>query len=230
MDSIMIDYGMALWLGILASISPCPLATNIAAISFIGRKLESRRYVFTAGILYMFGRTVVYTLLGAFLVSSVQAIPAVATFLQTYMNAIMGPFLFILGIVLLEVIPLPIGRGGGANSSIQTAAEKLGMFGALFLGILFALSFCPVTAAMFFGNLFSIAIKHQSRFFMPSLFGIGTALPVLGFAFVVAFSTNAVGQVFNKLSNFERWARRITAILFIAAGIYLSLKYTFKIL
>lgn len=227
--SFIIDLGMALWLGILTSISPCPLATNIAAISFIGRQLDRQKYVLLAGLTYMLGRTVTYTVLGAFLVTSAQLIPAVAMFLQKYMPVIIGPVLIIVGIILLGVIKFNF-RGGGISDKLQSFVEKSGIFGAGILGIVFALSFCPPSAAIFFGSLFSIAMKHGSRIIMPSIYGIGTALPVIVFAFLAAFATNQVGKAFNKLTIFEKWARKITAVIFILAGIYCVLKNIFHIL
>ena len=56
--------GSAFWFGILTSISPCPLATNIAAISFAGRKVGSVPQGLGAGLLYTLGRTLTYTILG----------------------------------------------------------------------------------------------------------------------------------------------------------------------
>ncbi len=229
MDSFLIDMGLALWLGVLTSISPCPLATNIAAISFIGRQLDRQKYVFLAGMAYMLGRTITYTILGAVLVTSSQAIPAVAMFLQKYMSVIIGPLLIIVGIILLGVITFNF-RGSGVNAGLQTFVEKSGLFGACVLGIVFALSFCPPSAAIFFGSLFSIAMKHGSRIIIPSMYGIGTALPVILFAFLVAFATNHVGKAFNKLQIFEKWARKVTAVIFILAGIYCILKNIFHVL
>jgi len=228
MDLLLFDTGLALWLGVLTSISPCPLATNVAAISFIGRRLDQQKYVFMAGMVYMLGRTLTYTLLGAFLVTSAQSIPAVAMFLQKYMSVIIGPLLIVVGVLLLGVIPFSFG-GGGVSDGLQKFVEKSGIFGAGILGIIFALSFCPPSAAMFFGNVFSIAMKHNSRILIPALYGIGTALPVIVFAFMVAFATNLVGRAYNSLTVFEKWARKITAIVFIIAGCYLSLENIFHV-
>jgi cytochrome c biogenesis protein CcdA len=41
----------AFLLGLLTAISPCPLATNIAAIGYIGKDIEDRRHVFLNGLL-----------------------------------------------------------------------------------------------------------------------------------------------------------------------------------
>lgn len=229
MDSFYMDCIMALWLGILTSLSPCPLATNIAAISYIGRRLDNRTYVLGAGLLYMLGRTIVYVSLGTVLVSSTHAIPVVALFLEKYMNLILGPLLILVGIVLLDLIYIPFGRGTEMSEKLQKKIDRAGIWGALILGIIFSLSFCPVSAGLFFGSLFSYAIRYDSRFLFPGLYGIGTAITVVGFAVLLAFASNFIGKIFNKISVFEHWARRITAIIFIGAGIYISMKYIFNI-
>lgn len=228
MSPLLFDMGLAVWFGILTSISPCPLATNITAISFIGRRVDQAGYVFSAGLLYMAGRMLAYTVLGAVLVSSTQLIPPVANFLQTYMVYLLGPGLILLGILLLGVISLNLGPGS-FGASIQVHAEQIGIWGAGLMGIIFALSFCPISAGLFFGSLFSLAVQHRSPFLFPSLYGIGTAIPVLGFAFLLAFSANLVGKVFQKMTNFERWARRITGVVAILAGMYLCLTQIFVV-
>lgn len=225
MNSFLIGMGMALWFGILTSISPCPLATNIAAVSYIGRRVERTGYVLSAGLLYMFGRMITYVLLGALLVSSAQSIPAVANFLQKYMNILLGPALIIIGIILLDIVKITAGGIGFFAHTVQVRVEKAGIWGAGLLGIMFALSFCPVSAALFFGSLFSLSLNHGSKIIMPSLYGIGTALPVLGFAFLLALSTKLVGKAYHKIAAFELWARKLTAIVFVLAGSYYCLRY-----
>jgi cytochrome c-type biogenesis protein len=215
------DIGLALWFGILTSISPCPLATNITAISFIGRRVESVRHVLLAGLLYTAGRMAAYTVLGILLVGSTQLVPPVANFLQKYMVYLLGPTLNIIGILLLDIFRINLFGNGLMWTGMQKRIEQTGIRGALLMGIIFALSFCPVSAALFFGSLFSLAIKHQSMVILPSVYGMGTAIPVLVFAFILAFSANTIGRVFNALTVFEKWARNATGIIFILAGLYL---------
>lgn len=229
MNAFWIDMGMALWFGILTSISPCPLATNITAISFIGRRVDRTGDVFFAGLLYMAGRMLAYTALGAALVSSTQLIAPVARFLQTYMVYLLGPGLILIGIVLLDVVRLPAGNSF-MNGRLQTQMERGGIWGAGVMGLVFALSFCPISAGLFFGSLFGLAMRHGSRFLLPSLYGLGTALPVLAFAFLIAFSANLIGKTFNALTAFELWARRITGIVAILAGLYLCATQIFYVL
>lgn len=228
MDSYLIGIGSAIWFGILTSISPCPLASNIAAISYIGKQVNHPRMVFFSGLLYMLGRMVTYLVLGIVIIASILSIPDLSYFLQENMNKFLGPILFIVGIFLLELIPLKL-PGLGINQTMQNKVAGLGIWGAGFLGMIFALSFCPVSAALFFGSLIPLAVQHNSSFLMPLVYGIGTALPVILFAFLVGFGTKMVGKLFNKITLFELWARRLTGVVFLLVGTYYMLIYIFNI-
>ncbi len=226
MDQFMIAAASALWLGILTSISPCPLAMNITAISYVGRRVDSPRRVLGAGLFYTAGRALTYTVLGALLVASLLAAPRLSHMLQKYMNLALGPLLIIIGMVLLELISFSR-RGGGVSDRMQRRVDRFGMWGALLLGIVFALSFCPVSAALFFGSLLALAVRHGSGVILPAVYGIGTGLPVLLFAILIASGANRIGKAYNRMAAFEFWARRITGTVFIAAGIYYSLTHIF---
>ncbi|RJP75655.1 MAG: sulfite exporter TauE/SafE family protein [Candidatus Abyssobacteria bacterium SURF_17] len=214
----------ALWLGILTSISPCPLATNIAAMSFIGRRVGSPRHVFASGILYMLGRAFTYLFLGALLVKSLLSASNISFALQTNMNKVLGPVLILVGLFLLGVFNFSL-PGIGLSDSFKRRIEGMGVAGAALLGIIFALSFCPVSAALFFGSLIPLAVSSGSAALLPSVYGIGTALPVAVFAILIASGVHSVGKLFNRITSFELWARRITGVLFIAIGIYFCLIY-----
>lgn len=222
-----IGAGSALWLGLLTSMSPCPLATNVAAISYLGRRVDSPRHVFGGGLLYTFGRTAVYVALGALFVLGLLSIPETSRFLQRHMNRILGPLLIVTGLFLLEIFRVAPPGMGRTGEKLRTSLESRGMWGAAPLGALFALSFCPVSAALFFGSLIPLALRFDSPVLYPSLYGAGTALPVVGFALLVAFGARFVGKVFDNLTVIERWARRITGVVFIGVGIYMTLIHTF---
>lgn len=212
----------AFWFGLLTSISPCPLATNIAAISFVGRRVDSPRQVFSAGLLYTSGRSLAYLALGSLLVTSMLSVPFLAHALQKYMNRALGPILILVGLVLLELVSFNL-PGIGAGDWLQKKAESMGVWGAGMLGFLFALSFCPTSAALFFGSLLPLALQQGSGVMLPAAYGIATGLPVLLFALIIALGANKVGQAFNRIQAFERWARRITGALFILIGMYYCL-------
>jgi cytochrome c biogenesis protein CcdA len=220
--------GTAAWLGILTSISPCPLATNIAAVSFIARRIERPRAALVTGLLYAVGRSAVYIALGALLVASVLAAPGVSHWLQKYMNKLLGPVLILVGMVLLGLISLPAGKGGW-GARISQRVQDWGIWSGLALGIVFALSFCPSSAALFFGSLVPLSIKAESSLLLPGIYGVSTALPVIVFAVLIAFGAQAVGKAFNRITAFEVWARRITGVLFIVIGVYFSLRFVFRV-
>jgi cytochrome c biogenesis protein CcdA len=218
-----------LWLGILTSMSPCPLATNVAAISFITRDATRPRAALTSGLLYTAGRTVAYVALGALLVSSVLSAPALSHALQTHMNRILGPLLILVGMVLLGLLRMPGVGTPGTAPGFQRRAAAMGVWGAALLGLVFALSFCPVSAALFFGSLLPLAVSNQSPVTLPLLFGIGTAIPVIVFAIVISLGVSRIGDAFARTVILERWLRRATGVTFIVVGVYLALENIFGI-
>lgn len=229
MDSQWLSIGSALWLGILTSISPCPLATNLAAISYIGRDSGQTRMVVLSGLLYTLGRVIAYTALAALVVASILSAPGTAVWLQRNINLFLGPLLVLVGMALVGLIELPL-PSGAMLSGYRERIQKLGLAGAGLLGLLFALSFCPVSAGLFFGSLIPLAIAKQSPFLLPVVYGIGTGVPVLGFAFVLAFGAKSVGMAFQRVSNVDRWLRPATGLVILSVGVYLTLLHVFKIL
>jgi cytochrome c biogenesis protein CcdA len=224
-SDLVLAAGAAFWFGILTSISPCPLATNIAAISFISRKVGRPAYVLSTGLLYALGRTLTYVALAIVLVKSLSSMPVVSNWLQKYMNLLLGPILILVAMVLLDLLSFGVSSGSIASWCNKRTGE-IGLAGALLIGILFALTFCPVSAALFFATLIPLSVKHSSSVLLPAVFGIGTALPVLIFALLLALSADLMARAFNKVTQFELWARRATGIVFIVIGIYFTFAYT----
>ena len=225
MDSIWLAAGSALWLGILTSISPCPLATNIAAVSYVGRRVGSTRAVLLSGALYTAGRTLAYVALGAAAVWSLMSVVEVSRFLQGGFHRALGPLLIVVGLLLLGVIKLKL-PGFGVSDGLQERVDRWGVWGAGLLGIVFALSFCPVSAGLFFGSLVPLAAERGSPLLLPTLYGIGTALPVAVFAVLLAVGAGWLGEALDRVQSFEVWARRVTAVVFIGVGVYETLRST----
>jgi cytochrome c-type biogenesis protein len=226
MDSPWLAAGSALWLGILTSISPCPLATNIAAVSYVGRRVGSTRAVLLSGGLYTAGRTLTAVVLGAAAVWSLMSMVAVSSFLQGGFHRALGPLLIVVGLLLLGVFTLNL-PGFGVRDGLQERVDRWGVWGAGLLGVVFALSFCPVSAGLFFGSLVPLAVDQGSPLLLPSLYGIGTALPVAVFAVLLAGGAGWLGKALDRVQTFEFWARRVTAVVFIGVGVYETLRSTF---
>lgn len=218
----------ALWLGILTAISPCPLASNIAAVSYLGSRIKDKNTVILSGIMYSLGRAAIYVLIAFVAVKSAEAIPAIADFIQRYISKALGFLLLITGMFLAGLIKMDL-----PTISIPEKWQKNlgngGPAGALLLGLLFALAMCPVSAAIFFGSLIPLAIKAKSSIIIPVIFGIGTGAPVAIFAFVASLGAKSIGGLYKKTSVFEKYAQLITGIIFIIAGIFYILRYVFGI-
>ena len=225
MDATLTVSATAFWMGLLTSVSPCPLAANIAAMSYVGREIGSRRRTLLAGLLYTLGRAFAYTALAALLVGGLLSIPEVALFLQAHMNRILGPLLIAVGVVLLEWVRLP-GFGSQLYDRTGERLVKAGLLGALPLGVILALAFCPVSAGLFFGGLIPLALDHRSTLWLPALYGLGTGLPVVVFAVLVSAGLAWVGSAFHRLQAVERWARRLTAVVVILVGLYFTWSFT----
>lgn len=228
MDGITAGAIAALWLGVLTSVSPCPLATNIAAVSYIGRRVGNMRNVLLSGVLYTLGRVIAYLAVGIVVVAGLLSIPQVSLFLQRHMHRLLGPVLVITGFLLLDIVRISM-PGAGVSERMRQRVDKSGVWGAGLLGMVFALTFCPVSAGLFFGSLIPLALRHGSTVLLPSLYGIGTGLPVLLFALLFAFSARSVGAAFRVLTRVERWVRRATGIVFVVVGVYLIVKYIFNV-
>ncbi|NCO67832.1 MAG: cytochrome C biogenesis protein [Nitrospirae bacterium CG_4_10_14_0_8_um_filter_41_23] len=219
----------AIWLGILTSVSPCPLATNIAAVSFISRRITQRNTVFLSGILYTLGRSLTYIVLGVLIVKTLVDVPILSDFLQRYVNKILGIVLILVGMVLLDLLRIPLTIPSVSENVAKKLAEK-GTFSSLPLGILFALAFCPVSAALFFGGLIPIAVKAKSGIGLPLIYGIGTGLPVLLFAFLAAAGSGYINNLYHRITRIEFYTKKITGIIFILVGIYYALAYIFEVI
>jgi cytochrome c-type biogenesis protein len=228
MSTFLLSAVSALWLGILTSISPCPLATNIAAISYLGSRAERTKSVFANGVMYTLGRTTTYVLLSAVSVFAILSIPQLSFTLQRYMNKALGPILLAVGLVLLGVVRIPsltlIGK-----RDFQPTERNRGAWGAGVLGMLFALSFCPTSAALFFGSLIPLAIESKSVVVLPGIYGLGTAMPVFAFAVLIAFGAKSIAAAFQRLTALEVWARRVTGAVFVAIGIYFCAIHIFNV-
>ena len=227
MDHFFIGFISALWLGILTSVSSCPLAANIAAISFLAKKIVNPKAVFISCFAYTIGRMLSYALLGLITISSLLSVPVLANLLQKYMNKAIGPILIITGLVLLDIFKISIPKLT-FSKKFQDKLAGSGIGGAFVLGLIFALVFCPISAALFFGSLIPLALKSKMGVILPFIYGVGTGLPVLLFAVGIALSVKSLSFWFHRLAKLEYYMRKLTGVIFIVVGLYYIGTYWLK--
>lgn len=205
-------------LGLMTAISPCPLATNITAIGFISKDIVSQRKVFINGLVYTLGRAFSYTAIGLLFFFGANQFEF-AGFFQKWGEKLLGPLLIIIGLFMLGVLKLKIFGIGSLTEKMENKSNN-GFWGVLLLGVVFALAFCPYSGVLYFGMLMPMTISSASGLFLPVVFAIATGIPVIIFAWLIAFSVGSIGNVYNKLKTFELWFRRVIAVLFITVGVY----------
>jgi len=213
----------AMVLGLMTSISPCPLATNITAIGYISKDIENRNRVFINGLLYTLGRAITYTAIALVIYLGVDQFKF-SGFFQRYGEKFLGPLLIIIGLFMLGIIKIKFPGMGGLISKMQKKTSW-GYFDTVLLGLVFALAFCPYSGVLYFGMLVPMTVTSASGLYLPIVFAVATGIPVIIFAWVLAYTISGIGGVYKKVKAFELWFRRIIAVLFIAVGIY----YIFRV-
>ena len=225
MTDVTLAEGMAFWLGILTSVSPCLMATNVTAISFLARRVDRPRLVVLSSFCYIVGQAAAFVTLAMTLVTSLLSMTVVSHWLQKYMFRLLGPILILCAVFLLQLVDVQFGSGR-LKAWAQRRAGSGGFWVAALLGIVFAMSFCPTTAALFFGSLIPLAIAHQSSVLLPLLYALGVAAPVIVFSLLIALMAHKVGYVFARVSRLEHWARMITGTIFLLVGLYFTVAFT----
>jgi len=209
----------AFLIGILTSISPCPLATNITAIAYISKDVKTPRHTLLNGLLYTLGRGISYTLLAALIYFGLSSFQ-ISRIFQGWGDKVLGPILIILGLIMLGVIKINIPSNSQRLEKFKLWIATKGYIGSLLLGMLFAFAFCPYSGVLFFGVLTPLILKSAGGLLLPAFFALGTGLPVIIFSIIIAFSIQKVGKALSIVSKVEKAVRYVVSFTFVAVGIY----------
>lgn len=209
----------ALLLGLMTALSPCPLATNITAIGYISKDIVNRRKVFYNGLVYTLGRAVTYMVIGLLFFFCAGRFH-LSGFFQQWSEKFLGPLLILIGLFMIGAFNFVRIPGLDLFTQKMESSGRKGFWGVLLLGVAFALAFCPYSGVLYFGILIPMTISSASGLYLPLVFALATGVPVILFAWFIAFSVGSIGAVYNNLRSFEKWFRRVVSVLFIAVGIY----------
>lgn len=225
MSGILAAVGPCFLLGIMTAISPCLFATNVAAITFIARRIDRPRLLLLAGAGYTLGQAAAFLLLSGAVIWSLVTIEPVSYWLQRYMFRVLGPILIVAGLFLIELIWADFGTGR-LRAFAQRQGKRGGFATAVLLGFLFAIAFCPTSAALFFGGLIPLALSHESSVALPLAYAAGVSAPVLGIVLVAGLAANVLQRFAGRVRGVDRWMRRIAGAVFIGLGVYFTLRYS----
>jgi cytochrome c-type biogenesis protein len=218
-DSYNIPVLSAFLLGVLTSISPCPLATNITAVAYISKDIKTSKHTIMSGLFYTLGRGISYTLLATLIYFGISAFQ-ISRIFQGWGDKVLGPVLILIGLLLFGVIKINIGNNNQTIEKIKVWLSTKGHAGSLALGMLFAFAFCPYSGVLFFGVLIPMVLQSTEGLLLPPLYALGTGLPVIIFSVLIAFSMQAVGKAFQAVQKIEKWLRFGVATIFIITGLY----------
>jgi len=213
----------AILLGLMTAISPCPLATNITAIGFISRDIKNRSRVFINGLVYTLGRAISYTGLAVIIYFGASKMH-ISMMFQGWGEKLLGPALILIGLFMLDVIKIKFPGLSGLTNKIGESS-KGSYWSTLLLGMVFALAFCPYSGVLYFVMLIPMTVASASGLYLPVLFAIATGLPVILFAWLLAYAVGNVGKLYNQIKTFELWFRRVVSIVFIGTGVYYIFLY-----
>jgi len=218
LDNSQYSFLTAIVLGLMTAISPCPLATNISAIGFISRNIENRRRVFINGLVYTLGRAISYTGLALIIFFGASKMH-VSMIFQGWGERLLGPALILIGLLMLDIIKIKLLGFSGLTDKIGENS-KGSYWSTLLLGMVFALAFCPYSGVLYFVMLIPMTVASASGLYLPVLFAVATGLPVIIFAWLLAYAVGNVGKLYNQIKTFELWFRRVVSAVFIVVGIY----------
>ena len=211
----------AFLLGIMTAISPCPLATNITATAYISKNLSDKKRIFLNGLVYTLGRAISYTAVGVILFFGASKFD-ISSFFNIYGERLLGPLLLVIGIFMLDIISINFPGVSGLTDKLNGEKIRGKYWGALLMGMIFALAFCPYSGVLYFGMLIPLTISQADGLFLPIVFAIATGLPVIIIAYLLAFTLSGVGGFYNRIKSFEYWFRKVAAVIFILAGLYFT--------
>ncbi|MFA6393412.1 MAG: aromatic aminobenezylarsenical efflux permease ArsG family transporter [Patescibacteria group bacterium] len=227
-DNYNIPLVTAFLLGLLTSISPCPLATNITAIAYISKEIKTIKNTLLNGLFYTLGRGISYTLLATLIYFGISSF-SISTIFQGWGDKALGPVLIVIGLVMFDVIKINLDVKSKSFEKMKDWLSRKGYIGSMLLGVLFALAFCPYSGVLFFGIFIPLVLGSSESLLLPPLFALGTGLPVIIFSIILAFSVGKVGKMFNALQKIEKIMRYGIASVFMISGIY-YLQYLVKYL
>ncbi|WP_166967495.1 aromatic aminobenezylarsenical efflux permease ArsG family transporter [Yeosuana marina] len=209
----------AFLLGLMTSISPCPLATNITATAFISKSISSKKKVLLSGLLYSLGRAFSYTAIGLILYFGASKFH-IARFFNQNGEKYLGPLLIIIGLIMLNIIKLNFLGTSNFSNRLSEKFKNKGLLGSFLIGVIFALAFCPYSGALFFGMLIPLTITSPDGLYLPIIFAFGTGIPVILFTYLLAFAATSVGVFYSRITKIEKVMRYVAGVVFIITGLY----------
>jgi len=203
-----------LW-GILSILlSPCHLSSIPLIVGFIDKQGRmSTRRAFAISTLFAVGILLTIAAVGAITAAAGRMLGDVGP----YGNYFVAAIFFLVGLHLLDVIPMPWSGPG------QVGMKRKGLLAAFILGLVFGIAIGPCTFA-YMAPMLGVTFKVASN---SLLYGIALLLTYgVGHCAVIVIAGTSTGWVqrylnWNETSKGTVILKRICGTLVIAGGLYL---------
>lgn len=211
----------ALILGLVGALAPCQLTGNISAITLYGNSSIQKKIVWRDVFSFTLGKIVAFSLLGGLVWLLGKGIEQNLILYFPWLRKIMGPILIVVGLYMLGFIKLT-----GTINLYKHFKEhrKESRFGSFMLGFSFSLAFCPTMFILFFVTLMPVVLSSSYGFILPSIFALGTALPLLIVIWIIWYLGGG-GVLMKKGRKFGTFVQRLAGILILLLGIFDTLTY-----
>lgn len=206
-------------LGVLVALNPCQLAISVSALAY---EYRNGKHLLD-GIIYAFGRTITYTLLGWVTMcligggNNIEGLQKVLSKAEMFV-----PYILIaIGIYLIYRAFHHHHHDGENCHNSGRIIKRNGPLGSLMLGMTLAFAFCPESAIFYFGMMIPLSISSSVGALVPLVFGLAANIPVVVMAWLMNKAVNGAERLSRGFEHFQQWLNGITGLLFIAIAILL---------
>ncbi|RBP05348.1 sulfite exporter TauE/SafE family protein [Rossellomorea aquimaris] len=208
-------------LGIVGALAPCQFTGNIGAITLYGNKSLQKGLAWSEVVFFTLGKILTFTAIGLLAWSLGNEFQQEITEFFPWMRKVIGPVLLLSGLFMLGIIKL---RGTLTLLKIPSDFIKEGKLGSFLMGVSFSLGFCPTMFVLFFVSLMPVVVSTSYGFALPSIFAIGTTLPLFIAIFLIWYF-EAGGTVMEKGRKIGFVIQRAAGVIMILLGVVDTLTY-----
>ncbi|MFS0750909.1 cytochrome c biogenesis CcdA family protein [Oceanobacillus sp. 1P07AA] len=210
----------AFFLGLIGAVAPCQLTGNISAMTIYGNRSLVEKVPWLHVFLFVLGKVVVFSIIGLVIWLLGKEIHSTLTQMFPILRKAIGPLLILVGLFMIGLFSW---RKTGKMFKIPTKFKD-SYLGSFLMGASFTLAFCPTMFVLFILTLMPVVLETSYGFVLPSVFGIGTSLPLLLIIFLIWYF-GASGIILKRSRKIGSLVQKLAGVIILIIGILDTLTY-----
>lgn len=210
----------AFFLGLIGAVAPCQLTGNISAMTIYGNRTLVEKVPWLHVFLFVLGKVVVFSIIGLVIWLLGKEIHSTLTQMFPILRKAIGPLLILVGLFMIGLFSW---RKTGKMFKIPTKFKD-SYLGSFLMGASFTLAFCPTMFVLFILTLMPVVLETSYGFVLPSVFGIGTSLPLLLIIFLIWYF-GASGIILKRSRKIGSLVQKLAGVIILIIGILDTLTY-----